>query len=101
MAKEEKTACRTPAAGRDGVTNIPTWKFDLLRRHILDIVGQAGDTGFAWKDLSEAVGGRLTGDELARLGNVGWHTVTVKLELEVRGELRRLDGAGPQLLVVG
>lgn len=93
MAELAKVACRTPAKGRDGVTNIPAWKFDLLRGHILDIA--AAPVAFA--DLPRLVGERLTADEAARLGSLGWHVTTVKLELEVRGELRRLDGA-PQRL---
>ena len=63
---EEQVGCRTPAEGRDGVTNIPKWKFDLIRGHILDILsdGQAR----VYNDVRDEVGARLTEDEAARLG---------------------------------
>ncbi len=92
---EKKVGCRTPAVGRDGVTNIPKWKFDLLRAAILDVLAQ-GD--IRYKDLNEAVGALVSKDDLARLGNLGWHVISVKLELEVRGELVRRDVKGPQVI---
>lgn len=93
----EKVACRTPAEGRDGVTNIPKWKFDAIRRAILEILA---DGDIAWSDLSDAVAARLTKEELANLGKVGWHVVSVKLELEVRGEVLRKPGKGKQILTL-
>ena len=92
---EEKVGCRTPAERRDGVTNIPKWKFDAIRGAILSVLA-AGDT--KWGDLTDAVRARLSANELARMGKLGWHVVSVKLELEVRGEIERVDGAKPQLL---
>lgn len=91
----DRTACRTPAEGRDGVTNIPTWKFEAVRAAILKILS-AGDC--RWSELSEKVGQELTEDELANLGKLGWHVICVKLELEVRGEIHRLDQKGPQII---
>ncbi|NBD28830.1 MAG: hypothetical protein GVY31_02185 [Alphaproteobacteria bacterium] len=96
---DEKVACRTPTRGRGGVTNIPKWKFDLIRGHILALVDAAGPDGLLWKGLSDEVAARLNADEKARLGNVGWHTVTVKLELECRGELKRVPKASPQRIL--
>lgn len=101
MADEERVACRTPAEGKGGVSNIPKWKFDRLSDAILKIVGMAGSDGMLNKDLRDAVGAELSGDELERLGKLGWHVVTVKLELEVRGEIRRLDVKGPMRIVLG
>ena len=95
----EKVACRTPAA--EGVTRIPLWKFDVLRGAILEAVGEAGPVGLLYKEMNEAVRPRLSADQLARLGSLGWHVVSVKLELEVRGELVRVEGAKPQRLVIG
>lgn len=89
----EKVACRTPAEGRDGVTNIPAWKFDAVRAAILDALS---DGPILYKDLNGAVEARLDDQTLADLGKLGWHVVTVKLELEVRGEIERLDVKGPQ-----
>jgi hypothetical protein len=89
----DKVACRTPAEGRDGVTNIPTWKFDLIRGHILDLLK---DGPMVYNDVRDAVGARLSEDEAARLGKLGWHAITVKLEMEVRGEIERVKAKGPQ-----
>ncbi len=91
----EKTACRTPAEGRDGVTNIPTWKFELLRDAILHSLA-AGDLPFS--QLKDAVRERLDADALNTLGSLGWHVTCVKLEMEVRGEIERVKGVTPQLL---
>ena len=96
---EEKVTCRTPAA--PGVTNIPAWKFDLLRETILKVLGTAGPEGMLNKDLLAAVGAEISADDLARLGKLGWHVVTVKLELEVRGEVVRLPVKGPMRIALG
>ncbi len=91
----DKTPCRTPAIGRDGVTNIPTWKFDLIRGHILGLLDEAGGP-MVYNDVRDAVGARLTEDETAKLGKLGWHCIAVKLEMEVRGEIIRVKAKGPQ-----
>lgn len=89
----EKVACRTPAEGRDGVTNIPKWKFDAVQAAILKAVG---DDGLPFSELNEAVKRHLDEKDYHRLGSLGWHVTTVKLEMEVRGEIERLPGSGPQ-----
>ncbi len=94
----ERVACRTPAEGRSGVTNIPAWKFEAVRRAILDELA-TGD--LLNKDLRDRVGARLRAEDLANLGKLGWHVVTVKLELEVRGEVVRVPGASPLRLTLG
>ena len=95
MTDQEKVPCRTPAEGRDGVTNIPKWKFDAVRAAILDICQD--ETIFI--DLFDLVATRLSEDERARLGSINWHVTTVKLELEVRGEIARVPGARPQKVI--
>lgn len=37
--------------------------------------------------------------QLEELGSVGWYTTTVKLDLEARGEIARVESARPQRLV--
>jgi hypothetical protein len=90
---DDKIACRTPAKGRDGITNIPAWKFDLLRRHILASLANGPR---AYTDVVDHIATRLTADEADRLGKLGWHAITIKLEMEVRGEIERLNQKGPQ-----
>lgn len=93
----EKTACRTPAKDRDGVTHIPSWKFDLLRRALLELLSE-GDVPFA--QLARKTGSKLTTEQKAQLGSLSWHVTTVKLELEVRGEVGRRKGASPQIVTL-
>ncbi|MEM9970742.1 MAG: hypothetical protein AAF762_06545 [Pseudomonadota bacterium] len=97
--KEDRIPCRTPNAG--GVTSVPAWKFDLIRAAILSALEVAGADGLSFQSLRGEVKGRLPKDKLSQLGSVGWHTTTVKLELEVRGEVLRQPGVTPQRLVRG
>jgi len=92
----ERVECRTPTPAK-APTRIERWKFDAVRRAILEAVPAAGE-GLPLTGLPAAVAERLTADERARLGSVGWYATTVKLELEVRGELRRLPGPPQRLL---
>jgi hypothetical protein len=57
---DDKVACRTPAEGRDGVTRIPAWKYDAVRRAILHAVDAAGAEGLRFADLTGAVRARLS-----------------------------------------
>ena len=97
---DERVECRTPAEGRDGVTRIPRWKYDAVRSAILGAVGAAGADGLPFRDLKAAAAERLSEGERARLGSLGWHVTTVKLNMEVEGELLRLPGVSPQRLVL-
>ena len=102
MSKDEpRTECRTPNPDKPGTTRIPTWKFELMKTHILAVVEEAGAEGVVFKDLSGLVGERLGDEEKAKLGSLGWHCTTVKLELEVAGDISRLDGVSPQRIVLG
>lgn len=94
---EERVECRTPNPGKPGITRIPKWKFDAVRAAILEVLAD-GEVPFS--ELPARTGARLAPDVKARLGSVGWHTTTVKLELEVRGEIRRLDRPGKQMLAL-
>lgn len=93
----DRVPCRTPNSDKPP-KSIDRWKFDAVRRAILASLPAAGD-GVAWADLPGLVAARLPADRRAGLGSVPWYTVTVKLELERRGEVRRVAGPGPQRLV--
>ena len=84
---EDRVACRTPDGKSDG-KRIPKWKYDTLRQAIL-----AEANGSDLKTLSDAVKAKLSADELDRLGSFGWHFTTVRLNMEVKGELARLPGS--------
>ena len=92
----EKVACRTPNPGKTGVTHLPAWKFNSIRAAILAILREKGEV--RWGDLTAMVSDRLTDEQRANMGSVGWHTISVKLELEVRGEIVRGPGKGPQTI---
>ena len=89
---EDRVACRTPNPDRPGVTRVPAWKFDACRAAIRAALAEGE---MAAKDVPAAVGARMDAGDLARLGSLGWHVTTVRLELEVRGEIERVPGATP------
>jgi hypothetical protein len=93
----EKTVCRTPTPGGQP-TRIDSWKFDLIREAILKAVPKRGE-GVQLRALPAMVRRHLSPKDLESLGSVGWYTTTVKLELEVRGELTRLANTVPQRLL--
>ena len=97
----DKVECRTPAEGRDGVTRIPKWKYDCVRDAILEAVAGAGSQGLKFSALKNEVGDRLTEDQQSRLGSLGWHVTTVKLNMEVEGEIARLPGTPQRLVIPG
>ncbi len=99
MTEEDRIACRTPTEGRDGVTPIPAWKYHMVRKAILHAVDAAGPEGLPFSQLAAEVKARLSQSDLARLGALGWHCTTVKLEMEVAGDLLRAPGPGPQRLI--
>jgi len=97
VADELRTPCRTPSIGRDGVTNIPTWKFDAVRGAILAVLAR-GEC--PWSQMVDSVRAELSKDQLSRLGSLGRHVTSMKLEMEVRGEIKRLAKKGPQILLL-
>ena len=92
-----RVVCETPTPGKKP-TRIHKWKYDLLRRIILDVLTASPD-GVQFRSLPSLIQERLTSEQRATLGSVSWYTTTVKLELEVRGEIRRIPKSKPQRLV--
>ncbi|MEN1729338.1 MAG: hypothetical protein AAGJ52_12945 [Pseudomonadota bacterium] len=95
--KTDRISCRTPTPGKQP-TSIPRWKFELLREHILALVPEQ-PPGIKAADLPGLVRDRLSAADLETLGSVNWHVTTVKLELEVCGEIQRVDAVAPQHLI--
>lgn len=93
----EKIECRTPTSGKKS-TRIDAWKFDAVRKAILKVVPKRGD-GVAFSDLPDLVKKQLPAQQSKDLGSLMWYVTTVKLELEVRGEIARVARAAPQRLV--
>jgi hypothetical protein len=98
MAKtRDAVVCRTPTPGKKP-TRIDRWKFDAVRRAILAVLPKTG-AGVLFTDLTGLVKSELPEEELDELGAPMWYVTTVKLEMEVRGEIRRVKGAVPQRLL--
>ena len=97
MSSPEATIlCRTPTPGKSG-TRIAEWKFDLVRGAILQTVPE-DDEGVEFRRLPNLVAAAIEDADRERLGSVSWYTTTVKLEMEVRGEIERIAGSRPQRL---
>ena len=96
-AAKETVACRTPTPGKTA-KRIAKDKFDLLRKTILKLTPKRGD-GVVFTDLWDLVAKELTPAERKAVGSIPWNVTTVKLELEVRGELVRVEGSNPQRLL--
>ncbi len=58
--------------------------------------GKYKPTAFA--DLPDLVGKRLSKAQRCGFGSIGWYTTTVKLDLEARGLIERIEGSKPQRL---
>lgn len=93
---EERVLCQTPTPGKQA-TRIPRWKYDAIRRAIHEAMAASAD-GMAFKDLPREVARFLSDAEREQIGSVSWYTTVVKLDLEVKGELKREPGARPQRL---
>lgn len=96
MPKEEKILVETPTPGKQP-TRIDKWKYDLVRDAILSVV-PADENGVEFSQLAQSVKAQISADDLERLGSVSWYTTTVKLDMEVNGELERIPGSKPQRL---
>lgn len=93
-AKESTVLCKTPTPGKKG-TRIAEWKYDCIKRAILKAIPK-NRTGIAFKELLKRVEKSLTTEQRNTLGSTTWYTVTVKLDMEVRGELERIADVSPQ-----
>ena len=78
--------------GKQGV-NIDKAKYDVIRQAMLDGLAEEGEIPFS--QLSAAVEARLS---QPFDGSIGWYTITVKLDLEARGEVERVPGQSPQVV---
>jgi len=95
-AANEKVLCETPTPGRKP-TRIDKWKYEAVRRALRRVIPRRKE-GVLFEDLPEGVAAALTEEERRRLGSVVWYTTTVKLHLEVIGEIERVPGSAPQRL---
>ena len=96
MNDDAKVVCHTPTPGKKP-TRIHKWKYDLLRGIILDILDGSAD-GVEFRSLPSLIDARLNPEQRANLGSVGWYATTVKLDMEVQGDIERIPNISPQRL---
>lgn len=92
--EDESVLCQTPSPGKQA-TRVVKWKYDLVHQAILKSVPGKGE-GLLFKELPRKVERKLGRKDRQRLGSIGWYTTVVKLDMEVKKELRRVPGAKPQ-----
>jgi len=92
----DKVLCETPSPGKQP-TRIDRWKSDAIRQAILSCVPMRGE-GVAFRDLPTLVTQKLSAKNRQAVGSIKWYTTVVKLDLEVKGEIERVDGVSPQRL---
>ena len=95
-----KTECRTPASDKNGVTRIPTWKYNAVREAILSAFACQKASSISFSELRVAAKTYISEPSLVSLGSWGWHFTTVKLNMEVEGEIERVKDSSPQQLVL-
>ena len=78
--------------GKKGV-KIDRAKYDMMKHAILSVLTEADKISF--RELGGEVKNLLTG---RFEGSISWYYTTVKLDLEARGAIERIEGTRPQLL---
>ena len=75
--------------GKKGV-NIDLHKYTTLKNYIMDTLAAQGD--MTYQDLNQQAIDQLS-DSFS--GSVPWYLVTVKLDLEARGMIKRIPNTSP------
>ena len=96
MPDNDKILCRTPTPGKQP-TRIDRRKYDLVHRAIIAVLA-SNEQEIEFRELPSLVSQQIAPDDLNKLGSVSWYTTTVKLDMEVKGEIERVPGSKPQLL---
>jgi hypothetical protein len=96
MPKDDEALGETPTPGKQPA-RIDRWKYDLIRNFILEVV-PSDEQGVEFRDLSKLAEQQISPSHLGNLGSVSWYTTTVKLDMEVKGEMERVPGSNPQRL---
>ena len=90
--EEQKILTLHPEEGKQGV-NISRAKYDMVRQAILNAVRSQGS--ITLKGLVSLVEYNL---RHRFEGSIPWYVTTVKLDLEARGEIERIEERGEQKL---
>jgi hypothetical protein len=91
-----KVTCRSPSGKT--IARIEEWKYNRIREAILQVLPADGGP-LAYSELSRRAASQIPAKEVQELGKVPWLIETVSLEMEVHGELARVqDGKAPKRL---
>ena len=88
-----KDKIRTLHPDKKQGVNISKEKYEIIRKAILSNLRAKKEMTFM--NLSRAVEKELNGDFE---GSVTWYVTTVKLDMEARGEVKRVPNSRPQLV---
>ena len=88
-----KNMIRTLHPEKKQGVNISREKYEMIRKAILCVMQEQNEITFM--NLSRAVEKEVNG---SFEGSVTWYVTTVKLDLEARGQLKRVPNSRPQLV---
>ena len=88
-----KNMIRTLHPEKKQGVNISREKYEIIRSAILCVLEEQREITF--KNLSSAVEKQVNGNFE---GSVIWYVTTVKLDLEARGQVKRVPNSRPQLV---
>ena len=88
-----KDTIRTLHPDKKQGVNISKEKYEIIRKAILSTLRTQKEISF--RNLSRAVEKEVNG---TFDGSVMWYVTTVKLDLEARGEIKRVPHSRPQLV---
>ena len=91
-----KDTIRTLHPEKKQGVNINKEKYEIIRKSILSVLRAQKEMPFM--KLSQAVEKEVHGNFE---GSVMWYVTTVKLDMEARGEVRRVPNSRPQLVKLG
>ena len=84
---------RTLHPGKKQGVNISREKYEIIRKAVLCVLATQKEMTFM--NLSRAVEKEVNGNFE---GSVTWYVTTVKLDMEARGEIKRVPNSRPQLV---
>jgi hypothetical protein len=91
-SKEEERIRTLNLDGKKGV-NIPVRKYNQMKEFVLATLKKEKE--LTWQELVDIADKELEGKFD---GNIGWHLISVKLDLEARGIVERIPNVSPQRL---
>ena len=94
MSKTDDRILTLHPAGKQGV-RIERAKYDAMRRALLKVIPRRKD-GVAFGDLADLVKPKLDRRAFPPEASVRWYVVTVKQDLEARGDIEQVPGVRPQ-----